>query len=128
MHSVPDRINAAQLTIPRCRFNSIKCEHGLTGLREYCRDWDDRLKVFKDSPKHNWASHAADSFGYMAMGYKQTAKPEPTPRPPLYKPLSAMSYDEFDDDIEITYQGTKIIGGREGPTGYDVSPIAIYPT
>ena len=129
MHSVPDRINAAQLTIPRCRFNSIKCEHGLAGLREYCRDWDDRLKVFKDSPKHNWASHAADSFGYMAMGYKQTAKPEPTPRQPLYKPLSAMSYDEFDDDIEITYQGTKSsrpIGGREGPTGYDVSPIAIY--
>ena len=52
LHSVPDRINAAQLTIPRCRFNSIKCEHGLAGLREYCRDWDDRLKVFKDSPKH----------------------------------------------------------------------------
>jgi phage terminase large subunit len=115
MHSVPDRINAAQLTIPRCRFNSIKCEHGLAGLREYCRDWDDRLKVFKDSPKHNWASHAADSFGYMAMGYKQTAKPEPTPRPPLYKPLSAMSYDEFDDDIEITYQGTKIIRADRRP-------------
>jgi hypothetical protein len=38
------------------RFNSLKCEHGLAGLREYCRDWDDRLKVFKDSPKHNWAS------------------------------------------------------------------------
>ena len=90
MHSVPDRINAAQLTIPRCRFNSIKCDQGLAGLREYCRDWDDRLKVFKDSPKHNWASHAADSFGYMAMGYKQTAKPEPKPGPPLYKPLSAI--------------------------------------
>jgi hypothetical protein len=32
-----------------------------------------------------------------------------------------MSYDEFDDDIEITYQGRKSsapIGGREGPTGY----------
>ena len=39
------------------------------------------------------------------MGYKQTAKPEPTPRPPLYKPLSALSYDEFDDDIEITGSG-----------------------
>src|ERR1700716_3103571 len=51
----------------------------------------------------------------MAMGYKQTAKPEPTPRPPLYKPLSAMSYDEFDDDIEITYQGTKIIRADRRP-------------
>jgi hypothetical protein len=42
----------------------------------------------------------------MAMGYKQTAKPEPGPPRPLYKPLSGMSYDESDDDIEITYQGT----------------------
>ena len=44
----------------------------------------------------------------MAMGYKQTAKPEPMPRPP-------MSYDEFDDDIEITYQGTKIIRADRRP-------------
>src|SRR2546430_7881642 len=111
MHNVPARINAAQLTIPRCRFNSIKCEHGLAGLREYCRDWDDRLKVFKDTPKHNWASHAADSFGYMAMGWKQAAKPEPAAERPLFKPLSSMSYGEYADDHvpDITWNGAKII-------------------
>jgi hypothetical protein len=65
LHNVEDRIHAAQLTIPRCRFNSTKCEQGLAGLREYCRDWDDKQKVFKDNPKHNWASHPADAFGYM---------------------------------------------------------------
>jgi hypothetical protein len=36
-------------------------------------------------------------------------------------PLSAMSYDEFDDENH-----PRRIGGREGLTGYDVSPIAIY--
>jgi hypothetical protein len=111
--SRPDQCGPADN--PECRFNSLKCEHGLAGLREYCRDWDDRLKVFKDSQKHNWASHAADAFGYMATGWKQAAKPEPTPRPPLYKPLSAISYDEYDDDIEITYQGTKIIRAERQP-------------
>src|SRR6266480_3532226 len=24
-------------------------------LREYRRDWDDKLKVYKDSPRHDWA-------------------------------------------------------------------------
>jgi hypothetical protein len=118
MHKVEDRINAAQLTIPRCRFNSVQCAQGLVGLREYCRDWDDRLKVFKDQPKHDQASHAADAFGYMAMGWRQTAKPEQSLcSPPLYKPLSAMTYDEFEfnDEIEITYNGTKIIQAERRP-------------
>jgi hypothetical protein len=39
-----------------------------------------------------------------------------------------MSYDEFDDDIEITYPGDEKssapIGGREGATGYDHSARA----
>ena len=73
------------------------------------------MKVFKDTPKHNWASHAADAFGYMAMGWKQGAKPEPKPGPPLYKPLSAMSYDEYSEDFEITYQGTKIVRADRRP-------------
>jgi hypothetical protein len=76
-------------------------------LREFRRDWDDKQKVFKDSPRHDWASHAADAFTYLAMGWRQTAKMEPAPRPPLYKPLSAMSYDELDDKIEITSTGRK---------------------
>lgn len=62
----------------------------------------------KDTPKHNWASHAAEAFGYLAFGWKQIVKPEPAPKPPLYKPLNEMSYDEF-DEIQLTYNGTKII-------------------
>jgi hypothetical protein len=51
--------------------------------------------------------------------HEPTAKPEPGPRPPLYKSLSAMSYDEFDDDIEITYQGMKIIRAKRRPRRHD---------
>lgn len=107
---VEDRINAAQLILPKCRFNSTKCELGLAALREYRREWDDKQKVFKDQPKHDWASHPADAFTYLAMGWKQTARQEPAPKPPLYKPLSAMSYREYDtDEYELTYNGVKII-------------------
>jgi hypothetical protein len=88
----------------------------LQALREYRRDWDDKLKVFKDSPKHDWASHAADAFEYKAMGWKQAAKQEQPPEPPLYKPLSSMSYNEFDDDnYELSYHGTKIITAKTRP-------------
>ena len=77
LHSVPDRINASQLTdtigagsiAPNARKVLAVCANIY---------WDDRLKVFKDQPKHNWASHAADAFGYMAVGYKQTIRPEQT--------------------------------------------------
>jgi phage terminase large subunit len=50
---IEDRIHAAQLILPRCRFDWTKCELGLAALREYRRDWDDKLKVFKDTPKHD---------------------------------------------------------------------------
>jgi hypothetical protein len=50
---VEDRIHAAQLVLPKCRFDSTKCEQGLAALREFRRDWDDKQKVFKDSPRHD---------------------------------------------------------------------------
>src|ERR1700730_14501600 len=68
---VEDRIHAAQLVLPKCRFDSTKCEQGLAALREFRRDWDDKQKIFKDSPRHDWASHAADAFTYLAMGWRQ---------------------------------------------------------
>src|SRR2546430_12321161 len=40
---------------------------------------------------------------------------EPKAPRPLYKPLSSMCYDEFHDDIEITYNGTKIIQAERPP-------------
>jgi hypothetical protein len=66
--------------------NSLPCAW-LAALPEYRRDWDEKLKVFKDSPRHDWASHAADAFTYLAMGWKQKTKPEPEAPRPLYKSL-----------------------------------------
>jgi len=95
LHSVEDRINAAQLTLPRTTFNSIKCELGLAGLREYRRDWDEKLKVFKDTPKHDWASHPADAFGYLAIAWRGVAQIEDPPPKPLFKSIDELSMDEW---------------------------------
>lgn len=63
-----DRINAARMTLPRCWFDAEKCTRGLEALRQYRREYDDRLRDFRNRPLHDWASHGADSFGYLCEG------------------------------------------------------------
>lgn len=65
---VPDRINASRVLLHRAYFSSSTCEQGLNALANYQRGWDEKKKVFSDTPLHNWASNGADSFGYMALG------------------------------------------------------------
>ncbi|MBY0431999.1 MAG: PBSX family phage terminase large subunit, partial [Rhodospirillales bacterium] len=36
--------------------------------RQYRKAWDDKRKVFHDRPLHDWASHPADAFRYLALG------------------------------------------------------------
>lgn len=64
---VMDGINAARMLLPRCVFDEKKCEHGIEVLRQYRREWDDKLKAFRQRPLHDWASHGADAFRTLAM-------------------------------------------------------------
>ena len=64
-----DSINATRRTIPRCVFHS-RCETGIGALEQYRREWDDEKKVFKPTPLHDWASHYADAFRYMALAWR----------------------------------------------------------
>ena len=74
-HSVADGINAVRMILPRCWFDGSKCAYGLEALRQYRKDWDEKLKTFRDRPKHDWTSHAADAFRYLAVGITE-ARPE----------------------------------------------------
>lgn len=76
-----DGINAARLVLPRCWIDAGKCKRGLDALRQYRREWDGGLKVFKDRPLHDWASHSADAFRYLAVGLKERPKPGSPNRP-----------------------------------------------
>lgn len=69
--SVEDGINAARLLIPRCWFDATKCQRGIEALRQYRRDYDEKLKNFKARPLHDWTSHAADAFRYLALGLRE---------------------------------------------------------
>jgi hypothetical protein len=64
---VEDGIHAARMALKTCYFDANRCEAGLLALRHYRRDYNQRLGEFKPSPVHDWSSHAADAFRYMAV-------------------------------------------------------------
>jgi hypothetical protein len=71
-----DRINAARLVIPRCRFHPDACARGLEALRAWAFKWDDDRKIFSAEPEHNWASHGADAFSYGAQVVRELLRSE----------------------------------------------------
>ena len=80
-HEVMDGINAGRLTMPRCWFDADACRDGLEALRQYRADFDDKARVFRDKPKHDWTSHTADAFRYLAMAWREARKPAPESPP-----------------------------------------------
>jgi hypothetical protein len=63
---VQDGIGAARLTVPRCVFDAKKTAQGLDALRQYREKIDDKRNVSL-GPLHDWTSHAADAFRYLAI-------------------------------------------------------------
>ena len=72
--SVDDGINAVRVLLSRCRFDRVRCERGIAALRQYQRTWDDKLKAYSLKPLHDWTSHSADAFRYLAQGLKDPAR------------------------------------------------------
>ena len=72
--SLQDGIQASRLALNRTWFHN-RCVEGIECLRQYQREWDDEKKVFMDRPKHDWTSHSADAFRYLAIVWKDEDKP-----------------------------------------------------
>jgi hypothetical protein len=68
-HEIEDRINAVRANLHRCYFDT-KCAIGIEALRQYRREWNDKLKAFKNNPLHDWTSDHADAFGYGIYDYR----------------------------------------------------------
>jgi len=88
--SIVQGIQAVRNLLPNCFFDKIKCADGLESLRNYQRQWDDDKKCFKDSPRHDWASHGADAFRYLAISqHRATVKEKPKETPKFLHELTA---------------------------------------
>ena len=67
---VDDGIEAARNLLSLCWFDKDKCERGLSALRSYHKEYDDANQTYKMKPKHDWSSHGADAFRYLAVSHR----------------------------------------------------------
>lgn len=77
---VDDGIQAARSFIAGAWFDEDKCNRGIEALRQYRRDYDEKGRTFRSRPLHDWTSHGADAFRYLAVGWKPPAEPAPRRR------------------------------------------------
>ena len=66
--SVDDGIQAVRRMLHKCWFNMPKVRQGMDCLRNYRREFDEKRNVYYEKPLHDWASHGADAFRYLAIG------------------------------------------------------------
>lgn len=82
MASKLDGINAVRKTLSRSVFHPRCEEQGISALEQYRREWDDDKKTFKANEVHDWSSHLADAFRYLAMAWQEI--PEPAVKEPAH--------------------------------------------
>jgi hypothetical protein len=68
-----DGINAVRRMLDSTWIDPERCERGLEALKQYRREWDDKLKTWKMRPRHDWSSHGADALRTFAMGFEDRA-------------------------------------------------------
>lgn len=64
---IADGINAARSIFNRVWFDEEAAKPLIEALSLYHKEWDDKRGVFRSRPRHDWTSHAADAFRYMAV-------------------------------------------------------------
>jgi phage terminase large subunit len=77
--SIADGIAAAREIFNKCWFDAEKCADGIQALRHYRYDFDEDMQTFKKEPRHDWASHPADAFRYLAVSIKEAETFNPDP-------------------------------------------------
>ncbi len=94
-HSLMDGINAGRLTIPQARFDAARCARGIECLRSYQAEWDENLRTYKRTPKHDFASHAADAWRYLSLAWKEPVPPDDDEADPIKELLRPRTLNEM---------------------------------
>lgn len=71
IQSVTTGIQMVRNVFGNCWFDEAKCSAGLNGLQNYRKEWNKRLGVWSDFPRHDSASNPADAFRQFAQNYNE---------------------------------------------------------
>lgn len=69
IQSVQEGIEMTRQAFSSCWFDSERCKEGISALKNYQYQFDEKYGTFRMSPLHNWASNGADAFRQFAQGY-----------------------------------------------------------
>jgi len=71
-YEIPDGIEACRSLFSKLWVDEKKAEPLLKALENYRQEYDSKRKVYKARPMHDWSSHFADAFRYMAVSMSKT--------------------------------------------------------
>jgi hypothetical protein len=72
-YEIPDGIEAARSLFSKMWVDEEKCSELLKALENYRQEYDVKKKVYLPRPLHDWSSHFADSFRYLAVSLPKTS-------------------------------------------------------
>ena len=104
--TIASGIEKTKILISRLWVDESNCRLWLDAIAQYCREWDDEHGMFKDNPRHDWTSHAADVLRYAAVvepemksayhqDYVQPAYERPGLSADIYRETAYDSSSEF---------------------------------
>jgi phage terminase large subunit len=69
--SVSEGLDAVRRLFGKLRFDRTRAATLIEALGQYQRAWDPERRVYAEKPRHDWASHYADSLRTFAMAYRE---------------------------------------------------------
>ena len=89
--------------IARPKFSKVwidrdKCARGLECLRAYHYEYDEKNKLLKAKPEHDWSSHSSSAFIYALMGASESAEVQGLKV--KFKTFVPKEFRRFDDEKE----------------------------
>lgn len=74
--SIIEGIEKVRGYFPRFYLDKEKCDYLVRCLLQYHADYDEKWNVFKNIPRHDWSSHAADALRYMVQALAELMTPD----------------------------------------------------
>lgn len=65
--AVLEGIDLVRRMLLNATFDGDKCLQGIRALKEYHKEWNDKMQLYEDKPCHDWSSHGADGFRYLCQ-------------------------------------------------------------
>lgn len=102
---VQSGIDLVRRILINVHFDLTRTNDGVRALKEYHKEWNETKQMYEEKPCHDWSSHGADGFRYLAQAIvthidKSLDRKTPDTAEFKFNPLEDRfkKYDERDED------------------------------